>query len=91
MGLRISHHIPPIVINSLRGGHTHTCMQTRKHTHAHTQTFMDRSNSKKPGDRLARALFKNFMEFLLYSKMNNNSCIKGDGSAIIYSNKTLII
>ena len=35
----ISHHITPLVINSLRGGHTNT----------HTQTFADRSNSKKPG------------------------------------------
>ena len=34
----ISHHITPLVINSLGGGHTHT--------HA---TFADRNNSKKPG------------------------------------------
>ena len=33
----ISHHITPLVINSLGGGHTHT------------HTFADRSNSKKPG------------------------------------------
>ena len=38
----ISHHIMPIVINSLGGGHTHTSIPT----------FTDRSNSKKPGTRL---------------------------------------
>ena len=37
----ISHHIMPLVIDSLEGGHTH------KHTR--TLTFTDRSNSKKPG------------------------------------------
>ena len=37
----ISHHITPLVINSLGGGHTHA------NTHMHT--FVDRSNSKKPG------------------------------------------
>ena len=46
----ISPHIMPLVIISLRGRHTHT----RKHTHANThtliQTFMDRSNSKKPDE-----------------------------------------
>ena len=35
----ISHHNVPLVINSLRGGDTHTCIPT----------FVDRSNSKKPG------------------------------------------
>ena len=35
----ISHHIMPLVINSLAGGHTHT------HTDIHRQ-----SNSKKPGE-----------------------------------------
>ena len=37
----ISHHIMPLVINSLGGGHTHA--------HARLQTFADRSNFKKPG------------------------------------------
>ena len=37
----ISHHITPLVINSLEDGHTHTRIQT----------FADRSNSKKPGTR----------------------------------------
>jgi len=42
----ISHHIMPLVINSLGGGHTHTC------THARTNTdIMDKSNFKKPGAR----------------------------------------
>ena len=35
----ISHHITPLVINSLGGGHTHT----------HILKFVDRSNTKKPG------------------------------------------
>ena len=39
----ISHHITPLVINSLGGRHTHT------HTHTHILKFTDRSNSKKPG------------------------------------------
>ena len=34
----ISHHITPLVINSLGGGDTHTSIPT----------FVDRSNSKKP-------------------------------------------
>ena len=41
----ISHHITPLVINSLGGAHTNT--HTCKHTFI--QTFVDRSNSKKPG------------------------------------------
>ena len=48
----ISHHITPLVINSLGGGHTHI------------QTFAaDRSNSKKPGVRRlqpARSWFNNW-------------------------------
>ena len=42
----ISHHIIPLVINSLRGGGIHT----HKHTHAHTHTYRHphRSNFKKP-------------------------------------------
>ena len=36
----ISHHITPLVIDSLGGGHTRI------------QKFADRSNSKKPGARL---------------------------------------
>ena len=39
----ISPNITPIVINSLRGGHTHT------HKHTCIPTFTNRSNSKKPG------------------------------------------
>ena len=34
----ISHHITPLVINSLGGRHTHTQTHTRKHTHANTHT-----------------------------------------------------
>ena len=48
----ISHHITPLVINSLRAD-THA--NTHTHTHTHIQTFMDRSNSKKPGARQPEA------------------------------------
>ena len=37
----ISHHIAPLVINSLGGRHTST--------HTRKQTLVDRTNSKKPG------------------------------------------
>ena len=40
----ISHHIMPLVANSLG-------MDTHAHTHINMQTFMDRSNYKKPGAR----------------------------------------
>ena len=38
-GLRISHHMTPLVINSLGGGHTHTHTHTCKHTHTHTHAY----------------------------------------------------
>ena len=41
----ISHHIMPLVINSLKGGHTHTHRHT--HTHTHTQTQMQTSVQKQ--------------------------------------------
>jgi len=45
----ISHHITPLVINSLGGGdthtHTHTCVCARTHTHT---DIVDKSNFKKP-------------------------------------------
>ena len=44
----ISHHITPLVINSLGGGHSHT------HTHKHTQ-ITDKSNFKKPVTRRPKA------------------------------------
>ena len=50
----ISHHITPLVINSLGGRHTHTYTHTHAHTHTHTNTHTDirrQSNSKKPGMR----------------------------------------
>ena len=43
----ISHHIMPLVTNSLEDGHTNIHTHTRKHTCI--QTSADRSNSKKPG------------------------------------------
>jgi len=39
----ISHHIMPLVINSLEGRHTHRYTHTCKHTH-----IADKSNFKKP-------------------------------------------
>ena len=44
MGL-ISHHIIPLV-NTLRGGHTHTYIQT--HTYIHIN-FLEKGNFRKPG------------------------------------------
>ena len=35
----MSHHLMPLVINSLGGGHTHVSMHT--HTHTQTQTYTD--------------------------------------------------
>ena len=49
----ISSHIMPLVINTLRGGDTHTQTHTHKHTQTHTQTHTyrcpHRNNFKKPG------------------------------------------
>ena len=45
----ISRHITPLVIHSLRGGHTHT------HKSINIQTCVDRSNYKKPRRGLATA------------------------------------
>ena len=41
----ISCHITPLIINSIRGGHTHT------HKHVNTRTYRrpHRNNFKKPG------------------------------------------
>ena len=59
----ISHHITPLVNNSIGGGHTHTtthtphphahthpCPHTHAHTHTHTHTqTSSQNNVKKPG------------------------------------------
>ena len=45
----ISHHITPLVINNLGGGHTHTHTHTNTHTNVRGQ-----SNFKKPGTRLIK-------------------------------------
>ena len=45
----ISHHIMPLVINSLGG----------RHTHMHTYRCAHRNNFKKPGHRPVHAWFKN--------------------------------
>jgi len=44
----ISHHITPLVINTLRGGHIYTHIHTNTYTQTHTD-FVERSNFKKPG------------------------------------------
>ena len=49
----ISHHIIPLVINSLGHGHTHTHTHTHTHKHTHTNMHTDdlhRINFKKPGE-----------------------------------------
>ena len=45
-----SHHITPLVINSLGGRHTHTHARTHAHTHTHTHTsiHLHINDSKKP-------------------------------------------
>ena len=67
----ISHHITPLVINDLGGGHTHTHTHAHTHTHtqAHIQTFVDRSNSKKPGahDLWPACVWFNNLKLLIYS------------------------
>ena len=78
----------PLVINSLRGGHTHTCANTQTHTHRRSWTEAILRNQVTgwhvPGLKIS-------WSSSYTQKMNNNSCIKGDGSAIIYCNKALII
>ena len=34
----MSHHIMPLVVHSLEGGHTHARPHTHTHTHTHTYT-----------------------------------------------------
>jgi len=48
----ISHHIAPLVVNSLGGGDTHTCIQT-------LWTKAISRNQSRAGLQLARAWFKN--------------------------------
>ena len=50
----ISRHITPLVINNLRGKHTHTC------THRHSQTKAIVGNQASTGLGPAHAWFKNF-------------------------------
>ena len=54
----ISHHITPLVVNGLGGGHTHTHTHAHTHTYTHTHTHTHtcehtdnphRFNFKKPG------------------------------------------
>ena len=51
----ISHHITPLVIHSLGGGHT----DTQTHTHAYIRTEVISINQARAGLRPARAWFKN--------------------------------
>ena len=57
----ISHHITPLVINSLGGGDTHTHTHTHTHTQAYrrSQTEVILRNQACTGLRPARAWFKN--------------------------------
>ena len=51
----MSHHITPLVVNSLRGGHarTHTHIHTHTHTHTHTQTHTHTETRRAPGLKIA--------------------------------------
>ena len=48
----ISHHVTPLVVYSLRGGHTyahtHACMHARTHAHTHADN-LHAINFKEPG------------------------------------------
>ena len=61
----ISHHITPLVIDSLGGGHTH------KHAYGSSQTEAILRNQARAGLRPARAWFK--MEVLLQTKVANSN------------------
>ena len=56
----ISHHITPLVINSLGGGHTHTHTHTHARTHASILTSWTKAisrNQSRAGLRPTRAWF----------------------------------
>ena len=82
----ISHHIMPLVINSLSGGHTHT----HKHTHAyrHSQTEAILRNQAHAGLWPARAWVKNipsvvpsdWLNILLYPLL---VCLINEGSGLL--------
>ena len=57
----ISHHIMPLVINSLGGGHTNT------HTHTDTRTETILRNQAHAGLRPARTWFKKPNQVHLYT------------------------
>ena len=50
----ISHHITPLVIDSLGGGQTHT--QTHTHTHTHTHTSQNYKPQVRDGAQAARPI-----------------------------------
>ena len=56
-----SHHITPLVIHSLGGGHTRTCANTHANPHAyrHSRTEAILRNQARAGYRPACAWFKN--------------------------------
>ena len=60
----ISCHIMPLVINNLRAD-THANIHT--HTHTCKHTFMDRSNSKKPGTVCAVLYLTTPQQAMVYS------------------------
>ena len=77
MGLSISHHITPIVINSLGGGHTnththtHTHTHTKKHAYRHSRTDTIQRNQERASHRLACARFKylGFYTIFMFCKL----------------------
>ena len=67
----------PLIINSLRHGHTCTHTQTHTHTHTHTNTYvytnthtnmhtnnLHRINFKKPG---ARPLHQHALDLIMFT------------------------
>ena len=77
----ISHHITPLVINSLGGGHTHTCVSI--------PTFVDKAilrNQARAGLWPARVWFKNNLR--VYMK-NKQPLVKGNLNAHFLCNNVI--
>ena len=73
----ISHHITPLVINSLGGGHRHTHIQTRTHTHIHIQMIHTKAilrNQARAGLWPARAWFNNVTNHV--NQLHLNVCTR---------------
>ena len=61
----ISHHITPLVINSLGGGHTHTHTHAQAYRHSRTEAIL--RNQVLTGLWPARAWFKKYTTVYTYS------------------------